>query len=254
MTDYRISFQLYSARKFPPVEAQLDRLAAIGYDAVEPYRGAYGDDPGGFRKKLDAAGLACPSAHIGLDLLNADRGAVIDTAKVLGLEIVIVPAVPQAERTQGLDGWKALAGKLAEHAAALAESGLKLAWHNHAFEFVTLSDGSRPIDHLVGAAGVLWEPDLGWIVRADCDIKTELEKSPGKVVAFHIKDLAPEGVTVDDGWTDVGAGTIDWQMLWPAIAATGAGLLVMEHDEPSDWQSFAAHSYDFVAKLIGRKG
>ena len=40
------------------------------------------------------------------------------------------------------------------HAAALAEAGLKLAWHNHDFEYVTLPDGSRPIDHLLAAPGV----------------------------------------------------------------------------------------------------
>ena len=56
---------------------------------------------------------------------------------------------------------------------------------------------------------------------------------------------------VDDGWTDVGAGTIDWKALWPAIAGTGATLLVLEHDNPSDWRSYAAHSYEYVAGLAG---
>jgi sugar phosphate isomerase/epimerase len=253
MIDYRISFQLYSARKFPPIEAQLERLAAIGYDAVEPYRGAYGDDPAGFRKKLDAVGLACPSAHIGLDGLDADRAAAVDTAKTLGLELVIIPAVPQDQRTQAVDGWKALAGKLSDHAAHLAEAGLKLAWHNHDFEYRRLADGSRPIDHLLAAKGVLWEPDIGWIVRAGEDAAAEMTKYADRIACFHVKDLAPDGVTADDGWTDVGAGTIDWQVLWPVMVKTGAGLLVMEHDEPSDWQSFASHSYDFVANLTGRE-
>ena len=80
MTTYRISFQLYSARKFPPVEGQLEALAAIGYDAVEPYRGAYDGDIAGFRKRLDAVGLACPTAHMPLDALDADRNAVVGQA------------------------------------------------------------------------------------------------------------------------------------------------------------------------------
>lgn len=252
MATYRISFQLYSARNFPPVEAQLEALAAIGFDAVEPYRGAYADDPAGFRKKLDAVGLACPSAHVPLDQLDADRGAVVALAGTLGLEVVVVPAVPADQRTQDVAGWKALGAKLAGHAAALAGSGLKLAWHNHAFEYVTLADGSRPIDHLVGAAGVYWEPDLGWIVRGGADIRTELARYPGKVAAFHIKDTAPDGVTADDGWTDVGAGTIDWTDLWPAIAGAGTDLLVLEHDAPSDWRAFAENSYRFLAGFAGR--
>lgn len=250
--DYRISFQLYSARNFPPVETHLEALAGIGFDAVEPYRGAYGDDPAGFRKKLDGFGLACPTAHIGLADLDADRAAVIDTAKILGLETVIVPAVPQDQRTQDADGWKALGAKLAEHAAALGESGLKLAWHNHAFEYVTLADGSRPIEHLLAADGVKWEPDLGWILRGGCEIAPELAKFPGKVAAFHIKDVAPEGVTKDDGWTDIGAGIIDWKALWPSIAGSGTDLLVLEHDAPSDWRGFAENSYRFLTGFTGK--
>lgn len=252
MTDYRISFQLYSARNFPPVEIHLEALAAIGFDAVEPYRGAYGDDPAGFRRKLDGFGLACPTAHIGLADLDADRAAVVATAKTLGLETVIVPAVPQDQRSQGVDGWKALGAGLAEHASALGESGLKLAWHNHDFEYVTLADGSRPIEHLLSGENVLWEPDLGWIVRGGCSIKAELEKFPGKVAAFHIKDVAPEGVTEDEGWTDIGSGTIDWPALWPTIAAAGSDLLVLEHDAPSDWRGFAERSYKFLTGLIGK--
>lgn len=253
MTNYRISFQLYSARKSPPVEAQLSVLADTGFDAVEPYRGAYGDDPAGFRKMLDRFGLACPTAHIGLADLDADRSAVIETAKILGLETVIVPAIPQEQRVQDADGWKALGEKLADHAAGLGESGLKFAWHNHDFEYVTLADGTRPIDHLLAGDGVSWEPDLGWIVRAGCDIAGELARYRDRIVAFHIKDLAADGVTADDGWTNVGAGTIDWKAVWPSIAAADADLLVLEHDNPSDWREFAESSFRFVSGLTARE-
>lgn len=69
---------------------------------------------------------------------------------------------------------------------------------------------------------------------------------------FPHQGLAPKGVTKDDGWTDVGAGVIDWGKAWPAIARTGVPLLVMENDNPSDWRSFAANSYKYVSGLTGR--
>ena len=252
MSDYRISFQLYSARNFPPLEAQLETLAEIGFDAVEPYRGSYGDDPAGFRRQLDAVGLACPTAHIGLADLDADRAAVIETARILGLETVISPFLPPDQRPDDVEGWQALGARLQEHAAALRAAGLKYAWHNHAFEYATLPDGSRPIDHLLAGPDVMFEADIGWIARADCDVKAELERFPGKLAAFHVKDVAPEGVTEDDGWTDVGAGIIDWQALLPVIASSGTDLLVLEHDAPSDWRSFAENSFRFLAGLVGR--
>jgi sugar phosphate isomerase/epimerase len=253
MATYRISFQLYSARKFPPLEAQLEALAAIGFDAVEPYRGNFSDDPAGFRKKLDAVGLACPTAHLPVDLLEADRKAFIGIAETLGLEAAVLPYLTEDKRPEDAAGWKAFAAKLTEHAAALAESGLKLAWHTHAFEYEKLADGTRPIDALIGAKGVYYEPDIGWIARSGSDIRSELEKFPGKIVAFHVKDTAPAGVTKDDGWTDIGGGTIDWKGVWPAIARSGCNLLVLEHDEPSDWRGFAAHSYEYLSGLTGNK-
>jgi sugar phosphate isomerase/epimerase len=252
MANYRISYQLYSARNFPPVDGVLEGLAAIGYDAVEPYAGNYLDDAKGFRSKTDALGLAVPSAHVPLELLDKDRAKAIDFAKTLGLETVILPHVGGDARPRDAGGWAAFGKRLGDHATALKAAGLKLAWHNHDFEYERLPDGSRPIDHILAGSGVLFEPDVAWIARADADIPTEASKYGSKVVAFHIKDTAPAGVTKDDGWTDVGSGTIDWKKIWPAIAGTGATLLVMENDNPSDWRSFAANSYKYVSGLTGR--
>lgn len=252
MTNYRISFQLYSARNFPPVDAVLEGLAAIGYDAVEPYGGNFLDDPRGFRGKADRLGLAIPTAHVALSILDADRTRTIDIAKTLGLETVIIPHIGGDDRPKDAAGWRALGERLAGHAEALGRTGLKLAWHNHDFEYARLADGSRPIDHLLAGQGVLFEPDVAWIARAGADIPSEVAQYGSKVVAVHIKDTAPAGVTKDDGWTDVGAGTIAWQQAWPAIAATGVTLLVIENDNPSDWRSFAANSYKFVNGLAGR--
>lgn len=250
MPNYRLSFQLYSARNFPPLSAQLEHLGRIGFDAVEPFGGSCGEEPAALRAMLDANGLTCPSAHFGLAALDDDLSKVIDTAKVLGMETVIVPAVQ--EREQDVDGWKALGAKLQNHAAALADAGLRFAWHNHAFEYVTLADGSRPIDHLLSGDKVFWEADLGWVVRGGGDIAAELARFQGKPVAIHVKDLAPEGVTADDGWTNVGSGTIDWPAAMKAIGTTGADLLVLEHDAPSDWLDFAEKSYAYIAGLVGR--
>lgn len=250
MARQRISYQLYSARKFPPLETHLEALAAIGYDAVEAYGAIVEADPEGMRRKFDAFGLACPTSHFPFALLERDRKRAIAIAETLGMETVIVPALPHDQRQKDVAGWKEVGAKLTEHAAALAEAGLKLAWHNHAFEYPRLADGSQPIDHIVGQPGVLFEVDIGWILRAGGEAKAEINRFPGKVVAFHMKDLKPDGVMEEDGWADVGSGTVDWKALWPVIAATGASVLVVEHDNPADWRRSAAISYDFIAAMI----
>lgn len=254
MSDYRISFQLYSARNFPPLEAQLETLAEIGFDAVEPYRGAFGDDAAGFRRKIDAVGLKCPTAHLPVDLLLSDRAAYIDIARTLGLETAILPYLPEDQRPRDRAGWEAFAARLADNIPALADEGIRLGWHTHAFEYEPLADGFRPIEALIAPKGMYYEPDIGWIARSGAGIVAELTRFPGRIVAFHVKDTAPDGVTRDDGWTDVGSGTIDWQGLWPTIAGSGCDLLVLENDNPSDWQGFARNSFGFLAGLTGRKG
>jgi len=251
VSGYRISFQLYTARKFPPVEAQLPILAEIGYDVVEPYGAAYHSDPAGFRARCDAVGLRIPTCHMPLADLDGDRARLIDVAMTLGLETVVVPVVPEDQRPDDVAGWKRLGARLAEHGEGLKTAGLGLAWHNHTFEFVRLSDGSRPIDHVLAGTQVKWEPDLGWLARGGIDIAAELGRFGGKIVAFHIKDPAPQGVTAEEGWTEVGAGTVDWRALWPAMKRAGGDILVPEHDNPGDWQRFARASLQFMRHLVG---
>ena len=179
MATYRISFQLYSARNFPPLEAQLEALAAIGFDAVEPYRGNFGEDAAGFRRKIDAVGLACPTAHLPVDLL-ARRPARPSSAspRPSASRRRSCPTSPRISGRRMPRGWTAFAAKLTENAAALAEAGLKLGWHTHAFEYEKLADGTRPIDALIAAKGVYYEPDIGWIARSGSDIRDRTREVP----------------------------------------------------------------------------
>lgn len=126
MANTKISFQLYSARNFPPVDTVLEGLAAIGYDAVEPYGGNFLDDAKGFRAKADALGLAIPTAHVPLQVLDDDRARAIDLARTLGIETVILPHVGGDARPSDLAGWKAFSQRLGEHAGHLSQAGLKL--------------------------------------------------------------------------------------------------------------------------------
>jgi sugar phosphate isomerase/epimerase len=252
MTQVLVGFQLFSARKFPPVEEQLKSLAAMGYRAVEPYDGNFGNDPRTFRAKADAYGLVIPSAQIPLTLLDEDRKRFSETALLLGARTAVLPYMAPEDRPATSDGWRSLAARLGEHAAHLRDLGLNLAWHNHDFEFVRLRDGTRPIDHLLAVDGMMAEADIGWMVRAGADPVIELTRYSSKIAALHIKDTAQAGVAAEDGWTDLGAGIIDWRAIWPAIEQCGCRLLIVEHDNPSDWRSFADKSLGYLRRLTGQ--
>ena len=158
-----ICMQLYSARNFPPVETQLAAIEANGFDGVETF-GPFHDDPEATRRLLDAHGLAAKSAHIDLATFETRPERAIAIARALGAELVVAPYLTPSERPTSRDGWRDLGARLERVRARIAADGLRFAWHNHDFEFISLPDGSFPIEHLLGDA-VSWEADLAWIAR-----------------------------------------------------------------------------------------
>jgi sugar phosphate isomerase/epimerase len=248
---YPIAYQLYSSRKFPPLADQLPVLKTMGYDAIEPWLPAYEADPALFRRQLDDAGLACLGFHMPLAGLVSEPQRFTDIALTLGATYLIPPYVSVEEREPTADYWRGLGGKLAQGAESAASHGLKVAWHNHDFEFVALPDGSRPIDHIFeeGGPSVYFEIDCGWITRAGADPAAELMRFADRIIAIQTKDAAPLGTSEDDGWTATGDGIIDWQALVPLFRKTKADHIVTEHDNPSDWQRFARRSIDYLKSL-----
>jgi sugar phosphate isomerase/epimerase len=242
-----LSFQLYSARFLEPLEKQIELLAGLGYRVVEPYGGLFAQ-PDRLKQALARHGLKARSAHVGLDRLRADAGATARLCRDLGIELVFVPAPPQNERQKDAAGWKSTAAELHEIGKAVTGEGMRFGWHNHDFEFRPTETGARPIDLLLeGAPDLLWEPDLAWIVRGGADPLAALQRYAGRIPACHVKDIAPKGEAVDeDGWADVGYGTLDWTRLLPAMRQAGATLFVLEHDKPADVARFARRSRDTI--------
>ena len=244
----RLSFQLYSARNFPPLDDQLATLAALGYRLVEPYGGLL-DKAEEVAAALRDHQLAAPSSHVGMPALKSDLAGTVNAAKRLGTTLLIIPAIAPDERRKNSEGWREFGRELAGLQASLATEEIRLAWHNHDFEFQKTADGLFPLDLIFeGAPELQWQADIGWIERAGQDSADWITRYSDRIVAFHVKDLAPDGEKSDeDGWADVGQGTIDWAGLLPVMRATNAKLFVLEHDNPNDFKRFATRSRDAVA-------
>ena len=249
MTRYPIAYQLYSSRNFPPLLAQLPVLKAMGYDAIEPWPPAYEADPRAFRQALGDAGLACYGFHMPLAGLVAEPNRFIDIALTLGATYLIPPFVPEQDRRPTTDYWKGIGDTLVKGAATVAPHGLRVLWHNHAFEYAALPDGSRPIDHILAAPDVFFEIDCGWITRGGADPAAELARYGDRILVIQTKDMAPAGTLAEDGWAATGDGIINWASLVPQIRASAAHHLCTEHDNPADWRRFAQRSYDHLRSL-----
>lgn len=243
-----LSMQLYSARGLQPLDAQIELLAGLGYRQVEPFGGLFGDVPK-LRDLLQNHGLKAPTAHVGLDRLRADPVAAVKLCRELGISLILAPAPPPNERDKDAAGWRALGQELARISKVVTGEGLRFGWHNHHWEFQKQADGSFGMDLILGEAPeLLWQVDIAWVVRGNGDPLAWLAKYAGRIPAVHIKDIAPAGQCADeDGWADVGHGTLDWTKLLPAARKAGAKLLVAEHDKPNDVARFARRTRDTVA-------
>ena len=246
-----VSFQLYSARDFTPWATVLARLADLGYTQVEGFGAVYEDAPA-FRTLLDKNGLTMPSGHVfPLESFEDDFANVIKTAKTLGISQLFCPSLPPERRSATAAVWRALGERLEAVGEKVRAEGLRFGWHNHDFEFVTFADGTCPMEILLDAApSIEWEADIAWIVRGGQDPLQWIERYADRITAAHVKDIAPEGERSDeDGWADVGHGTMDWKGLMAALRKIDVDLFVMEHDKPSDFDRFATRSIEAFKKF-----
>ena len=249
----KTSYQLYSSRNFGPLPQTLKMLAGMGYAQVEGYGALFQNlqDSGALGRDLQANGLTMPSGHFGLDLVEDNPDAVIDTAMSLGIEQVFIPYLDAPLRPKDAAGWRDFGARVEKAGAPLVAAGLSYGWHNHDFEFTALTDGSMPIENLFeGGPGLTLEFDVAWCARAGQDPVPWIDKLADRVTSVHVKDIAQEGENLtEDGWADVGKGTMDWAGLIPRLRATGCDLFIMEHDNPSDDERFATVSLAYLNSI-----
>lgn len=237
------SFQLYSARNFTPWDDVLAMVAATGYRNVEGFGGLY-EDPAALRAMLDRHGLSMPTGHFSLDLLENDFDKARSIAETLGVTTIICPHIAADHRPSDEAGWRGFAARLAAVNDTCAKAGYAFGWHNHDFELAN-TDGIVPMRVILDTAPEIgWEIDVAWVVRGGADPLAWIGEYGTRIIAAHVKDIAPRGEAADeDGWADVGHGVIDWPVIMKTLREqTAAKIFIMEHDNPNDVKRFASRS------------
>ncbi len=241
-----ISYQLYSSRNFPPLPATLKMLAEIGLKDTEGFGGLYADAGklADLAAALKANGLAMSTGHFGLDQIEKTPDFVVEIARTLGMKKVFCPYLLPADRPTDGAGWRAFGARLEKAGAPVVAAGFGFGWHNHDFEFVGLPDGTVPMfELLAGGPSLEWEMDVAWVIRGGADPLGWISAFGPRITAAHVKDIAPRGENLaEDGWADVGHGTVDWKSLSAALKAVGCRHFVLEHDNPGDDRRFASRA------------
>jgi sugar phosphate isomerase/epimerase len=247
----RIGIQLYSLRRemAKDFEGTLARVAAIGYTEVE-FAGYFGRSPGQVAEVLERTHLRAPSAHVPFPELRENWTRVLQAARTMGHRYLIIPAIPDEERTtrQAMGRVAALFQQAGNEARA---AGIRCGFHNHDVDFLPFdaSSDTAPIDILLRETSpeqVTFELDLYWITKAGRDPLEYFARYPGRFELVHVKDSAGAPA---HRMVDVGRGTIDFRRIFARRQQAGIRHYFVEHDDPADPFGFARASYRYLRGL-----
>lgn len=246
----QISIQLYTLRDALQADltGTLQALSAIGYRRVE-HAGFHGRHAAELRLILDDLGLWANSGHQHIPQpFDGSAWAVsLQEANVLGATDIVEPAGPYMERS--IDRWRGFAGDLNLAAERARAAGLRLGYHNHAFEWLTLDDGvSTAWDVLTTETDpglVHFELDVFWAFRGGRDPVALLEEHAGRITQLHVKDA---GGDWESGVADPGQGVIRFDRIF--AAAPDVRDFIVEHDEPTDPLETARLGYELLSTLV----
>ena len=241
-----IGVQLYTLRALlsEDVDGTLAQVAEIGYRTVE-FAGLYGLSPREMRRILDAVGLRAVSSHAGVSDIRGDWASFLEGAQELGQDFVFVPSIPESERPP--EGLRKLAEDFNRAGEMAGSAGLHFGYHNHAWEFAALPDGTIMMDLLLERTEprlVDWQMDIFWVVDGGGDPMAYLESQAGRVTSVHVKDRTLEGRMVD-----VGKGVIDFARILPRAEELGMLHVFVEHDTPDAPIESVRYSFNALSAL-----
>ncbi len=205
-----IAVQLYSVAALceKDLAGTIAGVAKLGYQGVE-FAGYFKHSAAEIRKMLDDNGLQCAGSHVGIDTLIGDNlQETIEFNKTIGNSNLIVPGLPDKYRGT-LAAWKETAQTFNEVSAKVKPQGLRVGYHNHSSEFVSL-EGEKPFHVFFEATNkdVTVQLDIGHAVHAGEDPVDLMKRYAGRVRSVHVKEYSPakKDALIGDGnvkWPEV---------------------------------------------------
>ncbi|MEJ5052768.1 sugar phosphate isomerase/epimerase family protein [Sphingobacterium sp. MYb382] len=235
-----VGLQLYSLREILPgnVASVLKDVAAAGYTQVELYGfnskdQFWGLDATALKALLAESKLNAVSGHFNMTpyFKNGDETelhAAIAAAKTLGLKYVTIPWLDADVRTSGQDYYE-VAKKLNRAGLLCKQAGLKLAYHNHDFEFIKY-DGKTGLDILLQNTNkklVDFEMDMYWVIKSGVKPEDLFKQNRGRFTLWHIKDVDKSNPNLN---TEIGSGSLDYKSIFRAKKISGMKYFFVEHE------------------------
>lgn len=155
--------QLYTVRLFtqtaPDFRETMRRVAEIGYETVQLSATGSEITPQIAREIADEMGLKIVLTHSDLNRIRKDTEQLIRDHEVMGCKYIGIGSMPEKYRNP--DWIRRFAVDFKEPARMIKDAGMRLMYHNHAFEFEK-TGGTYLMDYLLDAFALM-SLELRWI-------------------------------------------------------------------------------------------
>jgi len=222
-----ISVQMYSVREALATDVQgtVQRLVDLGLSHAEPYHLLeYRDELVRAREQFP---IDFPSAHQSF-LGEVDFPAVLEAAQAVGVQYLIDPFWNPEDWTDA-GRVRALADTLNQRAAAAAEAGIRVGYHNHHFELASQLEGRTALEVFADELDpqVVLEIDTYWAAVGGIDVPALLGALGDRVQLVHLKD----GDLSEDPAAQLPLGTGKMPLADTLLASAGVAYGVIEFDD-----------------------
>lgn len=247
---HQLAIELFTLREecktdFPGV---LRAVKEMGWPAVE-MAGYHGYDPEEIATVVKETGLQVAGMHVGFNQIVSNPDQVVREAHLFGTRDIVCPSVPPSLRTE--EGYRETRIKLNEAADYAKENGLRISYHNHAYEFETEIEGKNALEYMLDpSAGnkVLAEIDVYWVKKAGYDPAKFIVPYANRMPLIHLKDM-----TVDEvqDFAEIGTGSIDFKPILKWGKTNGVDWYVVEQDRcPRSPMDCIEVSYTNLVQMI----
>lgn len=235
-----IGIQLYTLRELLPkdVKGVTAKVAQAGYQDVETYgyspeNGYWGLQPQAYRELLDANQLVSSSGHYDFSQYMSSGNTdivkrYIEAGNTIGHTYITVPYLGEPQRNTA-DAYKNIAEKMNKAAELCKAANLKLAYHNHDFEFKQYGD-TTGYDILLKETDptlVSFEADLYWMERAGRKPIDLFNQHQGRFVMWHVKDMDKNSPELN---TEIGNGSINYKEIFAQAKLSGLDRIFVEQE------------------------
>lgn len=229
----QVAVQLYTLREFiqtpGDIAATLRKVRAIGYRAVQ-VSGMGPIEEEELVRILDGEGLVLCATHEAPDRILNEPERVVERLKRLGCTRTAYPAPRDVDFSSGgaVDAW---IEKLNAAGKVLHESGLRLGYHNHHFEFRRL--GGRTILERIyeqtDARYLRAELDTYWVQFGGGDPVKWCARLRGRLPVLHLKDYVIDRENRAT-FAEIGNGNLDFPAIIAEAERAGCEWYVVEQD------------------------